>query len=158
LPAKKQSNKSFYNYGRNNLVKIHLGSFVRSGTVAAVVAGFLYLLALTPFFDNILTVMMLTGIVLIPFGAGMYYGYLAPGEESMGQSVIGGALSGLVAGVILGIALGINAFMLAGISTGILGYAIMGGIGATVLSAVIIGIFAAIMGAIGGVLWQVVQK
>ena len=138
-------------------MKIHFGSFVRSGTVAAVVAGFLYLLALTPFFNNIIMVLMLTGIVLIPFGAGLYYGYLAPGEETMGQSVIGGALSGFVAGIILGIALGINAFMLAGISTGILGYAIAGSIVVTIASAIIIGVFAAIMGAIGGVIWKVVQ-
>jgi hypothetical protein len=139
-------------------VKIHFGSFVRSGTVAAVVAGFLYLLTLTPFFNNVLMVLMLAGIVLIPFGAGLYYGYLAPGQETIGQSVIGGALSGLVAGIILGIALGINAFMLAGIGTGILGYAVTSSIVATIVSAIIIGIFAAIMGALGGILWQVVQK
>ena len=139
-------------------MKIHFGSFVRSGTAAAVVAGFLYLLALTPFFNNIIMVLMLTGIVLIPFGAGLYYGYLAPGEETMGQSVIGGALSGFVAGIILGIALGINAFMLAGISTGILGYAVAGSIVVTIASAIIIGLFAAIMGALGGILWKVVQK
>ena len=137
-------------------MKIHFGSFMRSGTVAAVVAGFLYLLALTPFFDNVIMVLMLGGIVLIPFGAGMYYGYLAPGEETMGQSVIGGALSGLVAGIILGIAVGINAFML-GTVTGILGYAVTSGIQATIISAVIFGIFAAIIGGIGGILWKIVQ-
>ena len=138
-------------------MKIHFGSFVRSGTVAAMVAGFLYLIALTPFFNNIIMVLMLSGIVVIPFGAGMYYGYLAPGEETMGQSVIGGALSGFVSGIILGIALGINAFMLAGISTRILGDAITASLVVTIASAVIIGVFAAIMGAIGGILWQVVQ-
>ena len=139
-------------------MKIHFGSFIRSGTVAAVIAGFVYLLSLTPFFDNVLTVLMLASAVLIPFGAGLYYGYLAPGEETMGQSVIGGALSGLVAGIILGIAFGINAFMLGAIGTGVLGIAIKGGLGATIISAAIFGIFAAIMGALGGVLWQVVQK
>ena len=139
-------------------MKIHFGSFVRSGTVAAVVAGFLYLLALTPFLNNLLVVLFLAGAVLIPFGAGLYYGYLAPGEETMGQSVIGGALSGLVAGIIIGIAVGINAFMLTAASTGVLGYAVAGGIGVTLLSAAIFGVFAAIIGALGGVLWRFIQK
>ena len=139
-------------------MKIHFGSFVRSGTVAAVVAGFLYLLALTPFLNNLLVVLFLAGAVLIPFGAGLYYGFLAPGEETMGQSVIGGALSGLVAGIIIGIAVGINAFMLTAASTGVLGYAVAGGIGVTLLSAAIFGVFAAIIGALGGVLWRFIQK
>lgn len=139
-------------------MKIHFGSFIRSGTVAAVTAGFIYLLSLTPFLNNVLTVLMLLSAVIIPFGAGLYYGYLAPGEETMGQSVVGGALSGLVAGIILGIAFGINAFMLGAVSTGVLGIAIESGIGVTILSAAVFGIFAAIMGAIGGAFWQVVQK
>ena len=138
-------------------MKIHFGSFVRSGTVAAVVAGFLYLLALTPFFNNLLMVIMLGGIVLIPLGAGLYYGYLAPGEESMGQSIVGGALSGLVGGIILGIAFGINAFMLGATSTQILGYAVTGSITVTIVVAVVAGLFGAIMGAIGGVIWKLVQ-
>ena len=139
-------------------MKIHFGSFVRSGTAAAVIAGFLYLLALTPFFNNIIMVLMLSGIVLIPFGAGLYYGYLAPGEESIGQSVVGGALSGLVAGIILGIAMGINTFTITAVSTGLLGDAIPASIGVTVIIAVIVGLFAAIMGALGGILWQFVQE
>ena len=139
-------------------MKIHFGSFVRSGTAAAVIAGFLYLLALTPFFNNIIMVLMLSGIVLIPFGAGLYYGYLAPGEESIGQSVVGGALSGLVAGIILGIAMGINTFTITAVSTGLLGDAIPASIGVTVIIAAIVGLFAAIMGALGGILWQFVQE
>ncbi len=140
------------------MYKIHVGSFIRSGTMAAVLAGFIYLLTLTPFFNNILHVILLAGAVLIPFGAGMYYSYLAPGEEQMGQSVVGGALSGLVAGLILGIAFGINAFMLGAVSTGILGYAVVGSIGVTILTAAILGLFGTIMGAIGGVLWQLFHK
>lgn len=138
-------------------MKIHFGSFIRSGTVAAVVAGLLYLLTLTPFFDNVLMVLMLAGIVLIPLGAGLYYGYLAPGEESMGQSIIGGALSGLVAGIILGIAFGINAFMLGATSIAILGEIVTVSLTVTIILAAIFGIFAAIMGAIGGIIWKVVQ-
>ena len=138
-------------------MKIHFGSFVRSGTMAAVIAGLLYLIALTPFFDSIILMLMLAGIILIPFGAGVYYGYLAPGEENMAQSVVGGALSGLVAGIILGIAFGINAFMLTAASTGILGYAIAGSFAVTVGLAAIFGVFAAVLGALGGVVWKVVQ-
>ncbi len=139
-------------------MKIHVGSFIRSGTAAAVIAGFIYLLALTPFLNNLLVVLLLGSAVVLPFGAGMYYGYLAPGEESIGQSVIGGALSGLVAGIILGIAVGLNAFMLQAIGTGIPGFAFTSGIEAAIASAVIFGLFAAIIGALGGVLWKFVQK
>jgi hypothetical protein len=126
--------------------------------MAAVTAGFIYLLSLTPFFNNILHVILIGGAVLIPFGAGMYYSYLAPGEEQMGQSVVGGALSGLVAGIILGVAFGINAFMLGAVSTGILGYAVAGSIGVTVLTALILGLLGAIMGAVGGILWQLTHR
>lgn len=139
-------------------MKIHVGSFVRSGTVAAVVAGFVYLLALTPFFDTLVLGLLIAGIVLIPMGAGLYYGYLAPGEETMGQSVVGGALSGLISGVILGIAFGINAFTVTAISTGLPGYAALGSVTVTILFVIVAGIFAAIMGAIGGALWQLVQR
>lgn len=139
-------------------MKIHLGSFVRSGTAAAVVAGLLYLVALTPFFDSIISILMLSGIVLIPLGAGLYYGYLAPGHESTGQSIIGGALSGLVGGIILGIAFGVNAFMMGLEITGYLSKAVGSSIMVTVIIAVVAGIFAAIMGAIGGAIWQLVQK
>ncbi len=138
-------------------MKIHFGSFIRSGTLAAVMAGFLYLLSLTPFLNNVLLILMAFGAILIPLGAGLYYGYLAPGEETTGQSVVGGALSGLVAGIILGIAFGINAFMLGAASTGILGYAVAGSVTTTIIVIVVAGIFAAIMGAIGGALWQLVQ-
>jgi len=140
------------------LFKINDGSLIRSGSVAAVIAGFLYLLALTPFLNDLMVGIMLFGVIAIPLGAGLYYGYLAPGEETFAQSTIGGALSGLVAGIILGIAVGVNAFMLGAASTGVLGYAIKGSIGAAILSATIFGIFAAIIGGIGGMLWQLVQK
>ena len=140
------------------MFKIHFGSLMRSGSVAAVIAGILYLLALTPFLNNLITGLMLFGIVTIPLGAGLYYGYLAPGEETFAQSTVGGALSGLIAGIILGIAVGVNAFMLAGTSTGLLGYAVKSSIGATILSAVIFGLIAAIIGGVGGMLWQLVQK
>ena len=140
------------------MFKIHTGSFIKSGTSAAVLAGFIYLLALTPFLNNLILAILIAGVILIPLGAGMYYSYLAPGEEIMRQSVIGGALSGLVAGIILGIAFGANAFMFGAVTTGLLGYAVAGSIGITILTASIIGLFGAILGALGGILWQLVQR
>lgn len=133
-------------------------SFFRAGSLGALSAGLIYLLALTPFFNNVLLVILLASAILIPFGVGVYYSYLAPGEETMSQSVIGGALSGLVGGIILGIAFGVNAFMVGAVSTGLLGYAVAGGIGVTVVAAAILGLFGAIMGAIGGVLYQVANN
>lgn len=126
--------------------------------MAAVIAGFIYLLSLTPFFNNVLLAILLAGIILIPFGAGMYYSYLAPGEETMGQSLLGGALSGLVGGLILGVAFGINAFMVGGVSTGLFGYAVASSVTVAIISALILGLFGAIMGAVGGVLWQVLHR
>ncbi len=131
-------------------------SLFRAGTLGAVVAGLLYLMALTPFFDNVLMVLLVAGIILIPIGTGMYYGYLAPGEETMFQSVVGGALSGLVVGIILGLAFGLNAVVMS-TATSFLG-SIASGIGTSLVVGGIFGAIGAILGAIGGIFWKVVQK
>ena len=93
-------------------MKISFSSVIRSGTVAAALAGLLLLLSLTPIGEGFIAVLLIIGLLVIPFGAGLYYGYLAPGHENMLQAAIGGALSGFVGGIIIGAAFGLNAFML----------------------------------------------
>lgn len=138
-------------------MRIHLASVLRSGTLAALLAGFILLLALTPFFGTLLTILLAAGLLLFPLGAGFYYGYLAPGKETMFQSAVGGALSGLVSGAVLGIAFGLNQFTLSAVTTGLLGRAIISSFTVAVLTAAIFGIFGAILGALGGIFWRLAQ-
>lgn len=138
------------------MLNINGPSLVRAGTLGAVFAGLLYLMALTPFFDNILMVLLLAGAVLIPIGTGMYYGYLAPGEETMIQSVVGGAISGLIVGLILGLAFGLNAFVMSQAQS-FLG-SLASGVGTSLVIGGIFGAAGAVLGAIGGVIWKVIQR
>lgn len=138
------------------MFKIHGPSLLRAGTMGAAVAGLLYLMALTPFFDNVLMVLLLAGAILIPIGTGIYYGHLAPGEETMFQSIVGGALSGLVVGLILGLAFGLNAFVMSQ-ATSFLG-SVASGVGTTLIIGGLFGVVGAILGAIGGVVWKIIQR
>ncbi len=138
-------------------MKISVSSVIRSGTVAAAVAGLLLLISLTPIGDGFIATLLLIGILIVPFAAGLYYGYLAPGHENMLQAAIGGALSGLFGGIIIGIAFGLNAFMLGAVWTGLLGYSVAASLGTTILFGALLGALGAILGAIGGVLWPAIQ-
>jgi hypothetical protein len=137
------------------MFKIDGSSLIRAGAMGAAVAGLLYLMALTPFFNSVLMVLLVAGGILIPLGTGMYYGYLAPGEETMFQSVVGGAISGLIVGLILGIAFGLNAAVMSSASS-FLG-SLASGIGTSLIVGGIFGAVGAILGAIGGVIWKIVQ-
>jgi hypothetical protein len=137
------------------MLKIDVSSLIRGGATGAAVAGLLYLMALTPFFNSVLTVLLVAGGILIPLGTGMYYGYLAPGEETMIQSVVGGAISGLIVGLILGIAFGLNAVVMSSASS-FLG-SLASGIGTSLIVGGIFGAVGAILGAVGGIIWKVVQ-
>ncbi len=137
------------------MFKIDGPSLIRSATLGAVLAGILYLVALTPFFDNVLILLLFAGIILIPVGSGMYYGYLAPGEETMSQSFVGGALSGLGVGIILGLAFGLNAAVMSA-ATSFLG-SLASGAGTSLIVGGVFGVAGAILGAIGGIIWKIVQ-
>ena len=136
--------------------KIDSSSLIKASTMGAVIAGLIYLMSLTPFFDNVLMVLLLAGGILIPIGTGMYYGYLAPGEETMFQSIVGGTISGLIVGLILGMAFGLNAFVMSS-ATSFLG-SVASGVGTTLVVGGIFGAAGAILGAVGGVLWKIVQR
>jgi hypothetical protein len=140
------------------LLKIDFPSVLRSAAVSATLAGLVLLLSLTPFFDNVLLVLLVVSVLLIPIGAGMYYGRLAPGLESAFQSIVGGALSGLLAGFILGMAFGLNKLMVTTVTTGLLGQAIASSAGVFLITGGILGVAGAILGGIGGLLWKFMQR
>jgi hypothetical protein len=140
------------------VLSISFPSVLRAAAVAAVIAGLILLVSLTPFFDNILVVLLIAGVLLVPIGGGMYYGYLAPGEESSFQSIVGGALSGLLAGFILGLAFGLDALTVATVTTGLLGPAIAESAAAFIITGGILGVVGAILGGIGGLLWKFMQR
>ena len=136
--------------------KIDSSSLIKASTMGAVIAGLIYLMSLTPFSDNVLMVLLLAGGILIPIGTGMYYGYLAPGEETMFQSIVGGTISGLIVGLILGLAFGLNAFVMSS-ATSFLG-SVESGVGTTLVVGGFFGAAGAMLGAVGGVLWKIVQR
>ena len=135
---------------------IDFHSVLRAGAVSATVAGLLLLLALTPFFNNVLLVLLLVGIILIPIGGGMYYGRLAPGFENAFQAIVGGALAGLSAGFILGMAFGLNSFMLTTVTAGLLpGLASSAGV--FLITGGLMAVAGSILGGIGGLLWRFME-
>lgn len=136
---------------------IHFSSFIRAGTAAAVIAGLFLLISLSPLSDGFIAALIVIGLLLVPLGAGMYYGYLAPGREGVMQAGLGGALSGAVGGLVLGIAVGINQFMVALINTSSLGMSIVSSTAVILLVAGILAVLGAILGGIGGVLWPLIQ-
>ncbi|MFN2136415.1 MAG: hypothetical protein ACK2UK_10705 [Candidatus Promineifilaceae bacterium] len=138
------------------MFKLDGASLFRAGAMGAAAAGLLYLMALTPFFNGVLLVLLLIGIVLIPLFSGMYYGKLAPGEETMLQSIVGGGITGVIIGLILGLAFGLNEFVMSTATT-FMG-SVASGIGTSILVGGVFAAAGAILGALGGVIWKMVQK
>ncbi len=138
-------------------MKIHSSSLIRAGTGAALVAGFLLLLSLTPLSHTFVGYLLIAGLIFVPIGAGMAYGYYAPGKENMAESAVGGALAGLVAGVLLGIAFGINNLTTTWIQNSFL-TGLASGTAVTVLAGALLSALGAILGAIGGILWTFFQR
>lgn len=136
---------------------IHVSSFIRAGTAAAVIAGLFLLISLSPLSNGLIATLILIGLILVPLGAGMYYGYLAPGREGWLQAGLGGALSGAVGGLVIGIAVGINQFMVELINTSSIGLSIVSSTAVILIVAAVLGVLGAILGAIGGVFWPIVQ-
>lgn len=138
----------------NNL---HMPSVVKAGGAAAGVAVLLSLMSLIPFLGGFVAFCFLCGGFLIPVGAGMLYGYFAPGQEETSQSALGGALAGGVGGILLGIFSAIQASISTGVQEG-LGEAVAAGALGTILCSGGLGVMGFVLGAIGGLLWPVVQK
>ncbi len=136
---------------------LHMPSVLKAGGAAAGLAILLGLISMIPVIGGFIAICFLCGGFLIPIGGGMAYGYLAPGEEDTSQSALGGALSGLAAGVLLGVFSALSGSISTGLSEG-LGSAVASGAIATILCAGGLGVMGLILGAIGGLLWPMVQK
>jgi hypothetical protein len=135
---------------------LHMPSILKSGGAAAGLAVLLFLLSFIPVLGDNVGFCFLCGGFLIPIGAGLGYGYLAPGKEETTQSAMGGALAGGASGFLLGIFLGISVLIGGAVTEG-LGEALVGAPIFTLLCVCGLGIAGLIFGAIGGVIWPLIQ-
>lgn len=138
----------------NNL---HMPSVLKAAGVTAGIAIVLGLLSLIPVIGPVIGLCFLCGGVLIPIAGGMLYGYFAPGLEDTTTAAIGGALAGGVGGILLAIFSSISNAVTAGLQEGIGGGLAAGAISG-VFGALCLGIMGFILGAIGGIMWPLVQN
>lgn len=144
-------------------MNIHMPSVIKSGGIAVLVSFVLGILAALPLLGCLFWPLVCLGWVLIPLGAGLGYGYLAPGKEALGESALGGALAGGFSGLVYGLVSGI-ASMLTGAGQvammedpEMLPGALASGAFGLIISICVPLIGGLIFGAIGGVLWPVFQ-
>jgi len=127
--------------------KIDMQSALKAGAMAAGVSVVLSLLSFIPFVGGLFAIISICGAVLIPIGGGMAYGYLAEGKEDTQTAAIGGAIAGGIGGVIMAI--------MGAIISSILGLG--GGIGGGIAGSICSGLFGFALGALGGVIWPMIQ-
>ena len=144
-------------------MNIHTPSVVKSGGIAAATSLVLGLLSAIPLLGCLVWPLACLGWFLIPTGAGLGYGYLAPGKEDLAQSALGGALAGGFGGLVYGLISGImaaitNAGMTAFLEQEGLVATASGGIVSFLLSLCGPLIGGLIFGAIGGVIWPLIQE
>lgn len=132
-------------------------SVLKAAGVSAGVAVLLGILSLIPFVGGFIAICFLCGGIFIPIGAGMLYGYFAPGEEDTQTAAIGGALAGGAGGIFLAIFSAISGGVSAGLQEGV-GSGLAAGAMGGVMTALCFGVFGFILGGIGGVIWPMVQK
>jgi hypothetical protein len=136
---------------------IDMQSVLKAGGAAASVAIVLGLLSLVPVIGGIAAVCFLCGGILIPVGGGMLYGYFAPGEEDTSTAAIGGALAGGASGILLAVFWAIVNAVSTGIQEGV-GGGLTSGAAGGIGGSLCFGIFGFVLGAIGGLIWPLVQK
>lgn len=144
-------------------MNIHTPSVVKAGGIAAAVSLILALLSGIPFLGCLIWPLACLGWFLIPAGAGVGYGYFAPGKEDLAQSALGGALAGGFGGLVYGLMSGImsaltNAGMAAFVEQSDIVATASGGIVSFFLSLCPPLIGGLIFGAIGGVIWPLIQE
>jgi hypothetical protein len=130
-------------------MKLHTPSIMKAGGIAAGVSILLGILSVIPILGCLLAPLTCIGGFLVPFGAGLGYGYFAPGKENTMEGVVGGLLTGIVSGVIYGTLYGLGAFLVNDFST-----AAMLLVGSVIGAA----IFGGMMGALGGLVWPQIQN
>lgn len=129
------------------MIQLHQESIIKVGGGAAVLSVVLGVLAGIPYLGLLFWPFSCLGYLFIPIGAGLAYGYFAPGKEDLSQGLIGGALTGAVA-------VAIFSFLSAIFSADILSIT---GIIAAIFSTTLGAVFGAVFGAIGGFIWPQIQ-
>lgn len=144
-------------------MNIHMPSVIKSGGIAVLVSVVLGILAAIPLLGCIFWPLVCMGWVLIPLGAGLGYGYLAPGKEMMGESALGGALAGGFSGLVYGLVSGVvglitNAGTAAMIDDpDMIPGALAGGVAGLFIAICLPLVGGLVFGALGGVIWPLVQ-
>lgn len=138
----------------NNL---HMPSVLKAGGISAVVAILLGVLSLIPLIGPFIALCFLCGGVLIPVAAGMLYGYFAPGQEDTATAAVGGALAGGAGGIILAVFSSVSGAITAGMQEGI-GSGLAAGAVSGIFGALCLGFAGFVLGAIGGLIWPLVQN
>ena len=145
--------------------RIDNSSVIKSGAIAAGAALLLgligFVVAYIPVLNCLVFPLICLGWFLIPFGAGMGYGYLAPGKETLNESALGGALAGGVAGLIYGILSGIATATVGGSATAVMeqaDVAVNFGGGELLISLCCPALLGFALGALGGVAWPMFQR
>lgn len=143
-------------------MNISTQSVVKAGGAAALVGLILGVLSSIPVLNCLFAPLLCVGGLLLPLGAGLGYGYWAPGKEELTESAIGGALAGGFGGFVYGLVTG-----LVSMATDAGAAAFLEGSGVAVAARSGIGIFLVslclpivgglVFGAIGGILWPLVQ-
>lgn len=136
---------------------IDMQSVLKAAGVSAGVAIVLGLLSLVPFVGPIAGICLLCGGIFIPVAGGMLYGYFAPGEENTQTAAIGGALAGGIGGIFLAIFSAISNTVAGTVSEGV-GAGLAGGLMSGVFGSLCLGIMGFVLGAVGGLIWPLVQK
>lgn len=143
-------------------MNIDTSSVVKAGGIAAAIGVVLAILGGIPLLNCLFFPLLCLGAVLLPIGAGVGYGYYAPGKEDLGQSALGGALAGGFGGFAYGLATGLMSLVTnAGVAAFLEDADIAvgaGGTAASFLGSLCIPIVTGlVLGAIGGLIWPIIQ-
>jgi|JFJP01.1.fsa_nt_gi hypothetical protein len=131
-------------------MQLHQPSVIQAGGIAAGVAILLGILTTMPLLPSF-WLLLLGGIggLLVPFASGLGYGYLAPGEESISEGLVGGFLTGMVSGLISGTFYGLGTLFLSSDLSMVAKVTVGSAIGSAILGG--------LMGALGGLVWPKIQ-
>lgn len=143
-------------------MNINTQSVIKAGGAAALIGLVLGVLSVIPVLNCLVAPLLCIGSFLLPLGAGLGYGYWTPGKEEMTESAIGGALAGGFGGFVYGLVTGLasmvtNSGTAALLEGSDIGTAATGGFVGLLISLCIPIIGGLFFGAIGGVLWPVIQ-
>lgn len=141
---------------------INWQSVIKAGAVGAVlglVAGFLNLASVLVEAIAILSgLAACCGYLLVPVVSGVLYGYFTPGEETTGQAAAGGAISGFAAGFMFGVISGVSTAVGSLVDGAEFGDVIANSAFSIVSACCGAIVAGTILGAIGGVIWLVIQN